>query len=299
MRQPRDAARSIQSWRPMSPPHESTTRSFPASSVRGAVSSRRCACVDASITRSEARTSASRERNGAGEPRLFRKRSAFSWSRAVAPARWRPAMPSSRARQSCRPIAPSPTTPTSMIAHGIMPPGTRMTAAERLRQPLERLYREFDYATRVELDAIRFPLRYAAPRDRQLVGLPAACLPYGRLNLFLRWRVRREPPDFGLWTSVSPSRLVMPIDTHIENISRSIGLTRRRSRSWRMAEEITGRLAAVDGADPVKFDFALCHKRMSGDCLDRRDAKVCGPCGFKAVCRHWRGRGAPKARHGR
>src|SRR5437588_224212 len=250
--------------------------------------------------------------------------SAFSRSRAVPPARRRPAMPSSRARHSCRPIAPSPTTPTRMIAHGIMPPGTRMTAAQRLRQPLERLYREFDYGTRVELDAIRFPLRYAAPRDRELVGLLTACLAYGRVDLFsgelegvlarmgsspaslggpckrlhlyLRWMVRREPPDFGLWTSVSPARLLMPIDTHIENISRSIGLTRRRSRTWRMAEEITRRLAAIDAADPVKFDFALCHKRMSGDCLDRRDTKICAPCGFKSVCRHWRGKGLPKKR---
>ena len=93
-------------------------------------------------------------------------------------------MPSSSARHSGRPIAPSPTTPTSMIAHGIMPPGTRMTAAQRLRQPLERLYREFDYGARVELDAIRFPLRYAAPRDRELVGLLTACLAYGRVELF-------------------------------------------------------------------------------------------------------------------
>jgi endonuclease III len=102
--------------------------------------------------------------------------------------------------------------------------------------------------------------------------------------------VRREPPDFGLWTGVSPARLLVPVDTHVENISRAIGLTRRRSRNWRMAEEITERLAAIDPADPVKYDFALCHKRMSGDCLDRRDAKVCAPCGFKPVCRHWKGR---------
>src|SRR5207245_1489506 len=128
--------------------------------------------------------SSSSGRKGTGVPRLFRKRSAFSRSRAVPPARRRPAMPSSRARHSCRPIAPSPTTPTRMIAHGIMPPGTRMTAAQRLRQPLERLYREFDYGTRVELDAIRFPLRYAAPRDRELVGLLTACLAYGRVDLF-------------------------------------------------------------------------------------------------------------------
>ena len=281
-----------------------------------------------------------------------------------------------------------------------------------LGECLERLYREFDYAARIDLDAIRFPLRYPDPRDREIVALLTAALAYGRvdlfgraldevlarmgpprtfirdfdprrdadrfrdflyrfnrprdvvafcvamrdvlarhgtlekcfvagdpdptgpigpalerfarafleadlqdvfpggrlsrgyrhlfplpsaggpckrLHLFLRWMVRREPPDFGLWTSVSPSRLLIPVDTHVENMSRAIGLTRRRSRNWRMAEEVTARLAVVDAADPVKYDFALCHKRMSGECLDRRDAVVCAPCGLRLVCRHWRG----------
>ena len=103
--------------------------------------------------------------------------------------------------------------------------------------------------------------------------------------------MRREAPDLGLWTSVSPARLLMPIDTHIENMSRALGLTRRRSRNWRMAEEITARLAALDPADPVKYDFALCHTRMAGDCRDRRDPVVCPPCGLRSVCRHWRGSG--------
>jgi hypothetical protein len=98
-----------------------------------------------------------------------------------------------------------------------------------------------------------------------------------------------------LWTSISPARLLIPVDTHIENMSRAIGLTRRRSRNWKMAEEITARLALVDPADPVKYDFALCHKRMSGDCRDRRDLLVCAPCGLRVVCRHWRGRRAPRA----
>src|SRR5262249_60822961 len=73
-------------------------------------------------------------------------------------------------------------------------------------------------------------------------------------------------------------------------IAPQVGLTLVLSAKWPTAERITGGVAAGDAADPVKFDFALCHKRMSGDCLDRRDAKVCTPCGFKAVCRHWRGR---------
>src|SRR3989475_727263 len=199
-----------------------------------------------------------------------------------------------------------------------MPAGGGMTSARTLREPLEHLYREFDYTARVEFDAIRFPLRYPDPRDRELVArsfleadlrevfprgrrsrgyrhlfpLPSAGGPCKRLHLFLRWMVRREPPDFGLWTAVAPARLLIPVDTHVENIARSIGLTRRKSRTWRMAEEITRRLAAIDPEDPVKYDFALCHKRMSGDCRDRRDAVVCTPCGFKPICRHWKGRRA-------
>ena len=49
-------------------------------------------------------------------------------------------------------------------------------------------------------------------------------------------------------------------------------------------------LRLLDPDDPVKYDFALCHTRMSGDCRDRRDPAVCTPCGLRVVCRHWRGR---------
>ena len=89
-----------------------------------------------------------------------------------------------------------------------------------------------------------------------------------------------------------PAALLIPVDTHIENMARSIGLTRRRTRDWKMAEEITARLRGLDPDDPVKYDFALCHKRMSGQCLNRRDAEVCAPCSLRPVCLHWRGRQA-------
>ena len=154
---------------------------------------------------------------------------------------------------------------------------------------LERFARAFREGDLREV----FPRGRMSRGYRHLFPLPSGGGPCKRLHLFLRWMVRRDPPDFGLWTSVSPARLVIPLDTHIENMSRAIGLTRRRSRNGRMAEEITRRLAAIDPADPVKYDFALCHKRMSGDCLDRRDAVVCAPCGLRSVCRHWRGRRPP------
>ncbi len=111
-----------------------------------------------------------------------------------------------------------------------------------------------------------------------------------RMLLFLRWMIRREAPDFGLWTAVPPAALLIPVDTHIENMARALGLTRRRSRNWKMTEEITRGLRRLDPTDPVKYDFSLCHTRMSGQCLDRRDAAVCAPCRLRSVCRHWRGR---------
>jgi uncharacterized protein (TIGR02757 family) len=148
---------------------------------------------------------------------------------------------------------------------------------------LERFARLFLDA---DLRAV-FPSGRISRGYRHLFPLPSAGGPCKRMLLFLRWMVRREPPDFGLWMSVSPARLLMPIDTHVENMARAIGLTRRRSRTWRMVEEITATLARLDPHDPVKYDFALCHKRMSGECLDRRDAVVCAPCDLRSVCRHW------------
>ena len=61
-----------------------------------------------------------------------------------------------------------------------------MTPTRTLREPLERLYREFDYGARVGRDALQFPLRYADPRDREIVALLTACLAYGRVDLFGR-----------------------------------------------------------------------------------------------------------------
>src|SRR5260370_7083638 len=62
----------------------------------------------------------------------------------------------------------------------------KLTSPAALRQPLERLYRDFDYAARLGRDAIQYPLRYADPADREIVALLTACLAYGRVDLFGR-----------------------------------------------------------------------------------------------------------------
>lgn len=93
-------------------------------------------------------------------------------------------------------------------------------------------------------------VRYFLPSPRD----GSACK---RLNLYLRWMVRRGGVDLGLWRSVPPSALVIPLDAHVLAIARRLRLTRRRSPSWAMAEEITRRLRRLDPEDPVKYDFAF------------------------------------------
>ncbi len=83
-----------------------------------------------------------------------------------------------------------------------------------------------------------------------------------RMNLFLRWMVRKDELDFGLWSEISTSKLIIPVDTHIARICRQLKLTKRKNVSWKMAEEITENLKQFDPDDPVKYDFTLCHIGM-------------------------------------
>ena len=87
-----------------------------------------------------------------------------------------------------------------------------------------------------------------------------------RLNLFLRWMVRRDALDLGVWTRVSPTALMVPLDTHVIRVGRCLGLTRRVSPGWPMVRDITASLRQLDADDPVKYDFALCHLGMMNAC---------------------------------
>ena len=109
-----------------------------------------------------------------------------------------------------------------------------------------------------------------------------------RLNLFLRWMVRGpDGVDFGLWSEVPASELVVPLDTHVHRIGRFIGLTRREDLSWKTAEDVTKRLRLLDARDPVRYDFALSHLGISGACASRKDARRCAGCPLKPICKYW------------
>ncbi len=80
-----------------------------------------------------------------------------------------------------------------------------------------------------------------------------------RLNMFLRWMVRKDNygVDFGIWKKIDPAMLYIPLDLHSGNTARKLGLLTRKMNDWKAVEELTEILREFDPADPVKYDFAL------------------------------------------
>ncbi len=142
--------------------------------------------------------------------------------------------------------------------------------------------------------------RRALELGAQTAGaLPGATLPTGaryffprpssgsgckRLNLFMRWMVRCDTVDLGVWSRVSTSRLVVPLDVHVIRVARCLRLTRYRTPGWQMAAEITAALRTVDPLDPVRYDFSLCHLGMQGFCGFNREQRD-GRCPLRGICR--------------
>ena len=105
-----------------------------------------------------------------------------------------------------------------------------------------------------------------------------------RLNLFLRWMVRQDALDLGVWRRVSPSRLIVPLDTHVIRVGRCLRLTTYTSPGWRMARDITRSLRRLDADDPVKYDFSVCHLGMMNACGFSRP-QADSQCPLRGACR--------------
>ena len=104
-----------------------------------------------------------------------------------------------------------------------------------------------------------FSLEEAPQRTRKHIATPARKSACKRLNMYLRWMVRKDNNgvDFGLWNTMKMADLVCPCDVHVERVARRLGLITRKGMDWETAEELTAHLRAFDPTDPVKYDYAL------------------------------------------
>ena len=104
-----------------------------------------------------------------------------------------------------------------------------------------------------------FSLEDAPYRTKKHIASPENGSTCKRLNMFLRWMVRKDQHgvDFGLWKTISPADLIIPIDVHVARVSKSLGLISRPQIDWLTALELTEYCRTLDARDPAKYDFAL------------------------------------------
>ncbi|MDB5087930.1 MAG: hypothetical protein JWR09_1924 [Mucilaginibacter sp.] len=96
-------------------------------------------------------------------------------------------------------------------------------------------------------------------RTKKHISSPSQKSTCKRLNMFLRWMVRKDDcgVDFGIWNHIKPSELIVPCDLHVDRVARKLNLITRKQTDWQTAVELTRRLREFDTTDPVKYDFAL------------------------------------------
>ncbi len=140
--------------------------------------------------------------------------------------------------------------------------------------------------------------RGSAPRAAYAFSsrLPAAGSACKRHHLFLRWMIRTEGFDLGLWTGgrFTPARLLLPMDVHVHRISRRIGLTRRRKADLAASREATGWLRRLNPEDPVAYDWPLSRLGILGLPVRRAATASAVPCGPSAARPSSRPSGPPR-----
>ena len=144
-------------------------------------------------------------------------------------------------------------------------------------EPADRALSRLVQRLRTELPPT-YGARFSLPDPEE----GAACK---RWRMFLRWMVRPGWPDLGLWTRFPARELIIPLDTHVARVARFIGLSQRATPDGKMAREITDALRQLDPADPLRYDFALSHLGILGDCPGVRQRATCAGCALYAVCR--------------
>jgi len=117
---------------------------------------------------------------------------------------------------------------------------------------------------------------------KYLLADPARGSACKRLNLFLRWMVRDDDVDTGLWKSIDKARLIVPVDVHMARLCKILGFYDRKGISLSTALEITDSFKQIEPADPVKYDFALSRIGIMENCNGnfRPECEACELFGF-------------------
>lgn len=104
-----------------------------------------------------------------------------------------------------------------------------------------------------------FSLEDAPKRTQKHISTPEKGSSCKRLNMFLRWMVRKDKSgvDFGIWKNIQPNQLICPMDVHVARVAKRFNLLDRKQTDWLAAEELTNYLKKLDPKDPAKYDFAL------------------------------------------
>lgn len=121
---------------------------------------------------------------------------------------------------------------------------------------LERLFSNNIQQSLIDFWEIFFSLEHEKRSERHISKIKNGSAGK-RLNFFLRWMVRNDNVDFGIWKNIDPANLYIPLDVHVGNISRELGLIARKQNDWKSVLEITNHLKKLNPGDPIKYDLAL------------------------------------------
>jgi uncharacterized protein (TIGR02757 family) len=121
------------------------------------------------------------------------------------------------------------------------------------------------------------------PGLKYLLAGPSAGSACKRMNLFLRWMVRKDAVDPGLWSSIDKAKLIVPVDVHMARLCRVLRFYERRALSLATAVEITKAFGELEPADPVKYDFALSRIGIVDNC-DGSYRPACSNCELFEIC---------------
>ncbi len=119
---------------------------------------------------------------------------------------------------------------------------------------------------------------------KYLLANPAGKSPCKRLNMFLRWAIRDDDVDLGIWKSIPASKLIVPLDTHMIRLCKILGMHNSKTASLSTAVTVSGEFAKISPDDPVKYDFAICRIGIVEGCSGVY-GKNCGSCELSLLCK--------------